>query len=138
MHVTLETGHSRRSYRSEVADGVVVHLRKQIEEMLSGGGVEIRPGYQMAGAAHGAALVASVHSGDMPLVTIGVAARSQVSARLWEEMVNIAPTADIVRPEAPWCAVRVYPLLLADPFAASWIGDFGICLAWAWLERDNG
>ena len=139
MHVVIDTGDRRRSYRSEAADNTVTHLRKQIEAMLAEEHVEIRPGYRLTGNAHGSALLATVCVGEQPLVTIGVAARSQSSARLWEELINVKTVRDdVARPEAPWCAVRLHSHLLLDPMAASWLGDFERCLAWAWIEHKGG
>lgn len=137
MHVTLETGHGRRSYRHEVADAVVTLLRQQIAEMLAGMPVEIRPGYTMSGAAAGPALLATVSRDGRPLITVAVAAKSRASARLWRELQHPVPGSSPAvgdPPRAPWVAARLYPTLVLDPEAATWLGDFGRCLAWAWIE----
>lgn len=140
LHVTLTTGHARRSYRDEVDDAIVAILRQQIAEMRAGLPVEIRPGYRLTGAAAGQALVASVSMGDVPMVTIGVAGNAKVSARLWDQL-KVPPTPLIAGavgepPRAPWCAVTIHPTILdADPATLGWLGDFERCLAWAWIER---
>jgi hypothetical protein len=73
----------------------------------------------------------------VPLVTIAVAAKSKVSARLWSELQRPIPGSSPAAgdpPRAPWVAARLYPTLALDPDAAVWLGDFERCLAWAWIE----
>lgn len=138
MHVTIETGRARRSYRDEVTDETVTLLRLQIAEMLAGLPVEVTPGYRLTGASAGAALLATVSRGIMPLVTIAVAKNAKVSRRLWDHLrrPQMPGMSGAVGdpPRAPWCAAVVYPTLVADPGAADWLGDFERCLAWAWIE----
>jgi hypothetical protein len=137
LHMTLGTGDIRRSWRHEVEDGVVSLIRQQIAEMLAGLPVEVRPGYAMAGAAAGAALLATVSRDRVPLVTIAVAAKAKASARLWDELRRPVPGAAAAAgepPQAPWVAARLWPALARDPEAAAWLGDFERCLAWAWIE----
>lgn len=137
MHVTIDTGHGRRSYRDEVNDAVVTLLRQQIAEMLAGMPVETHPGYTLTGTSAGAALLATVTGRVGALATVAVAANGKVSMRLWEELRNPPPGMTPAvgdPPQAPWCAVRLYPALKLDPEAAAWLGDFERCLAWAWIE----
>ncbi|NNM75085.1 hypothetical protein [Enterovirga aerilata] len=137
-HLTLDTGHGRRSYRDEVSDAVVTTLRQQISEMLAGLPVEVLPGYRLTGTAAGGALLATVESETAgPLATVAVAPSGRSSTRLWQELSKPAPAGGVAvgeAPEPPWCAVRLYPGLGRDPDAAHWLGDFERCLAWAWIE----
>lgn len=136
-HLTLDTGHGRRSYRDEVDDTVVALLGQQLGEMLAGLQVEVMPGYRLTGAAASGALLATVSGQDGPLATIAVAPSGRTSARLWEELRKPGNGAVAVGnpPQPPWCAVRLYPALLADAEAIGRLGDLERCVAWAWIER---
>ncbi|MGD9613809.1 MAG: hypothetical protein AB7H90_01280 [Alphaproteobacteria bacterium] len=132
-HRTLDTAHSRRSYREEIADDAALTLaRQQIDEALAGMRPEIYPGYHLSASTQGGALLATVeHIDDGPIVTIGVARTPLHSARLWPLLREIAP--DIGDPPpVPWCAVKLWPALNAHLDATVWLGDFERTLAWAW------
>lgn len=137
-HVTLNTGHGRRSPRSEVDAGalrlVADHLERAIEadSPLPG-----NTGCQLMATASGPWLIATVMSGDAPLVTIGVAPRSRGAGRLWAMLHDsridlMTNPADVPRP--PWCAARLEPGLAAYPDTAGWLGDYERLIAWAWLD----
>jgi hypothetical protein len=76
----------------------------------------------------------------MPVITIGIAAKSRCSAKLWQMLHNHAMPGIPVKtdinapPSAPWCAARIEGGLAHYPGAAAWLGDFERCLAWAWIE----
>ena len=138
MHVTIETGHATRCYRDEMDDALVTLTRQQLEEMLAGLPVEVRPGYRLTGAAvAGQAILATVSKGDMPLATIAVAGKAKASRTLWDllrkpPMRGMSPAVGDP-PRAPWVAVQVFPMLLMEPDAAQWLGLFERALAWAWI-----
>lgn len=129
-HVTLDTGHARQSYRSEIDDAIATLVRQHIDEALAGHPVEIRPGYDLKVSTAGGALLATVISNRVgPLVTIAIARVSRHSRKLWDLM-----DGQDSPPETPWCAVRLHPGLDDDLAAASWLGDFERCIAWAWIS----
>lgn len=136
-HITLDTGHIRRSPRAEVDDAAITLVRQQIDEALAGMSVEIRPGYTiMANTAAGALLVTVLAAGKAPLCTIAVARHSRQSKALWrllKEPAGIGAQATGDAPPPPWCAVRLYPALTARPTALTWLGDFERVAAWAWI-----
>lgn len=138
-HVTLDTGHSRRSYRNEVDDAVITLVRQQINEALSGLHVVIRPGYTlMANTAAGALLVTVIADTNAPLCTIAIARNSRQSRDLWsmlKQPVEIGAVATGEPPPPPWCAVRLYPGLAEHVDALAWLGDFERCVAWGWIDR---
>lgn len=140
-HLTLDTGHGRRSYRDEVDDAVVSVVGQQLAEALAGIPVEVRPGYRLRGDVAGGALLATVERKDIgPLATIAVAETSLQGAKLWRllrQPVAAGSPAVGDAPRPPWCAVRLYPALARDRAAASWLGDLGRILAWAWIERER-
>lgn len=134
MHVTIDTGHRRLSYRDEVDDAVVTIVAQQLAEARTSGDAEIRPGYRLRPVSAGASLLATVESERLgPLATIAVTGKSRDSAKLWGLLSASATAAE--PPPVPWCAVKLYPAVNHDSDALIWLGDFERILAWAWLER---
>ena len=133
-HLTTTTGHGRRSYRNEVDPAVVTLVRQQLGEALAGIDVVVRDGYALTAKAVGTALVATVSGPKGTLVTIGVARKSRDAARLWQ-MLQSKSDAIGEMPRPPWCAVALHPAIAGDPIAATWLGDYERCLAWAWVDR---
>lgn len=149
-HVTLDTGHGRSSPRGEVADAAIRTVQGMISTGLRGP-APVLPGYHLTAAAVGSNLLATVNyeaaTGIVPVATFGVARRSLGAARLWTMLHQAhaagAPPlatdpADV--PAAPWVAVRFEAGMGLDRDSpATWLGDFGRCLGWAWIElRDDG
>jgi hypothetical protein len=143
-HVTLNTGHGRRSYADEVAPDIRAALRPILDDALAAGDaraiVPYLSGISLQANTAAGHLIATVwdDDGDWPLVTLAVARKSLGAPRLWAMMhegyQDLATNrADV--PHAPWCAVRLEPSLPLRLDATSWLGDFERCLAWAWLDR---
>lgn len=146
IHVTLTTGHSRRSPRSEVADDALDACRELLAAAPRGGAV-------IPGTDGGYVLrmerpptrcfVATVHRATNavlgaygpPLVTIGVASRNKCGLPLWISLHDrpLVTSRDAC-PPAPWCAVRLEPALAGPDPSVAWLGDFERCLAWAFIE----
>ena len=145
-HLTITTGHTRKSYRNEVASDIIDTLQATLSAAIAG---QLPPlpgdlsGYHLSAGAVGRCLMATVWappkavpSRPTPLVTIGVAARSRCAADLWGRLVESHPAPlQPAMPDAPWCAVQLQPGIMSDIGAMGWLGDFERCLAWAWLER---
>lgn len=156
-HITLTTGHSRYSYRSEVSDQAVAVCRDlidRIDRITSGAVAESVQipgvgGYYLSGRASGRCLVGTVWSGrhapsindpaiPAPICTIGVASHSRCGAALWRMLhqhgeTPVVTDADQCPPE-PWVAVALDAGIIEHQDAAHWLGDFERCLAWAWIE----
>jgi hypothetical protein len=146
-HVTLNTGHGRRSPRSEVSAAAIEAVGRNLDEALAAGTfvpLTGPPGYLLKADAVGASLTASVAAdsehGPMPLVTFGVALRARNAGRLWRLLHDVKGYDFATDPEVvakpPWCAVRLYDTIGLDMAAMAWLGDFERCAAWAWIERD--
>jgi hypothetical protein len=90
-HVTLDTGHVRRSPRSEVADIPLLTTRMMLQQALRGGEAAVLGDCFLTAEARGKCMVATVYKpveidpGRAPLVTIGVAAHSKCGPRLWRD-----------------------------------------------------
>jgi len=147
QHVTVTTGHVRRSQRSEVADDILEWCRGHLQRVLAGERdpiPRVQPSCWLTGAAEGRCMTATVwtrdpDAGDTPLVTIAVALHSRCGARLWE-LIHAhtslpVETSSQQQAAVPWVAARLEPGIARHPRAAEWLGDYERCLAWAWYER---
>lgn len=140
-HITLATGHSRRSSRAEVGADTIAWLHPWLDKLLSGG-VPFplpEPGLaQYSAAAHieQGGLVMTVFEGADALVTFAVAGRSRQSAPLWVYMTaQHGATPGLTAPDVPWLAVAVRAAFGAHPDSAEWLGDFERCVAWTFLSK---
>jgi hypothetical protein len=152
-HVTLTTGHSRRSYRHEVSEQALAVCAGLLDGALSGGEPRIpaiEPPLTLTATRRGCCLAATAWAADeqhgrVPVVTIGVAGHSRCGAALWRLLHAHAHPAIPLRtvagqcPAEPWCAARLDApgIILYSDVADMWyaLGDLERCLAWAWLER---
>lgn len=157
-HVTLATGHSRRSLRAECDTEVLALLGTWMGEALLPDDPSKAPPVPLpvpelaAYSAHiltsAGGLVVTVYGPDrqleppasperIPLVTFAVARKPRHAAKLWTILLRtgIAAPTPTVMPGTPWVAVVQYPTLVSCPTAVEWLGDFTRCVAWAWIER---
>ena len=148
IHYTLNTGHSRLSQRSEVADNVIEVLRpmltigyhaipgtdcivevQTLDEMLT---AVIRP----AGSRIDLVQITVVDGDQQQASEVWQFVESHYLALTDGGDLAAADFASPVQPTTtPWCAVILTPLTPADLVSRDWIGDFERCLAWAWIER---
>lgn len=147
-HVTITTGHTRRSQRREVSDdalaAVSAWLQRALRQQKPAPLMPPFEAYAGQGRAVDGALVATLFGrtpdvgSRLPIVSFAVATRSRHGRDLWDDMLKGAPGTlqHLMRPPAPWCAVTVYPTAASDPEALSWAGDFETVVAWAWVTRN--
>ena len=141
-HLTLNTGHMRRSYRHEVTQDAIDHTQDLLADAIQAGcSVPMPvPGYSLRVEPFGSrrAMIATVSRGDVPLASLGVASRP--APAMWGQLVALQhqvwpDLAVLDQPPAPWCAAVLLPALALDHGASAWIGDFERCAAWAWLKQ---
>lgn len=146
-HVTLQSGHVRRSPRAEVPDSVVVALAPLVERALRGEHVPVPgfPAYTMRGGVEGRCIVITIYAAEdgAPVVTVGIATHSRCGAALWRRLHESSPgtlqpraTSPNNVPPEPWCAARLEAGAGLHADALDWAGDLERCLAWAWIERE--
>ncbi len=152
IHYTLNTGDTRDSPRSEVADEVI----SAMAGTLGPGEFELpipdpHNTYFCRLDVADRAFVATVYCetqgkpGRRPLVTFGVADNAKDAGQLWPVLqqhyhtvtdlpgIRSADFASARQPDGlPWCASVVIMPTLDESL---WLGDFERCLAWAWLEQ---
>lgn len=142
-HITLSTGHTRRSPRAEVSDDTIQALTPWLQAALAyqddyalPGALGTRDGYVMQASVKDGALIC--HVGQLKagrLVTFGIAARSRQSGELWVWLCAQYGSATALQaPGTPWCAVHLHPAYMQQQGMGSWVGDFERCVAWTWLQ----
>lgn len=154
-HLTLATGHLRRSPRSEVAGEVMARVSPWLSALVDGGKALPLPVSELAHytalpATYDGSLLVTISGpaltkGPMkgkgpPLVTIGVAKRPRHGDALWPLLTGpVMPPVKrgVQRPAEPWCAVVIHPTIVMHLEASEWLGDLERCVAWAWIERNS-
>lgn len=153
IHITLTTGDSRKSPRSEVGDDTLALVAPWLAEILSSGDQRPLPAQELAHFSASATvqdggLVCTLWApagphhpgraapGRLPMVTFGVAQRSRQGADLWALLVaQFGAVPGIRKPAEPWCGVVVHEAAGAYRGDLHWVGDFERCVAWAWITR---
>lgn len=143
QHVTLTTGHTRRSWRHEISEEALAACLRLLDDFAVGARPEMPgfPAYALTGARHGRCLIATVwgEATGAPVATIGVAENARCGARLWRELHREFPgggalaTDPEAQPEAPWIGARLLIGAALHTESMHWMGDFERCLGWAWL-----
>jgi hypothetical protein len=137
-HVTLETGHSSRSYRQDVADAAIEVLRPLVR---ADGDYPVPSvaGRSLRVTRSGRLLLATILA-EAPICTLAVAGRSVGAERLWQMIhKDVRAATDASKPpRAPWCAARFEAGLLHHLDDRPWLVDFQRCLAWTWIESLPG
>ena len=146
LHLTLQTGHTRKSERSEVWPETVELLRPVLERALGGERVPLPrfPGYSITATKHRRCLLVTLwgQAGEtarpepVPILTVGVALHSRCGAYLWRTLHKDALTPLATAPEAvppePWVADRIELGAALHLPAMEWTGDFSRSVAWTW------
>lgn len=146
-HLTLNTGHSRQSPRSEVGPEAIQFCR----ELIANGGGELLPPWRCVITRGNGGAVFDVRRGkDQSAVLCGVAWTPEGAQECWpaiertyqqitDAMAQAGALTDEVAhmpempEELPWLAVV---LILGTSSAEDlrWMADFERCLAWALIE----
>jgi hypothetical protein len=142
-HVTLNTGHTRRSPRSEAADEVVRGLAVGLDRAIATKAREPIPGFALFSysvTALGGAAMVTLWREAAPVVTFGVAADAKDSAKLWRLLHQGGAGKHATNPErppaAPWLGVRMEAgAASTPPDDLLWLANFERCLAWTFIER---
>lgn len=139
IHITLNTGHTRISPRSEVSDDIVDTLRPLVR---AGGGPLPGParGYRVQIMRDGrdaaftilGPLVSASEPG--PIVTCGLALDD--ATVVWRGLQRLMPDAPCQMPTTmPWLGVVILPTAALAADATDWLGDAERCIAWTMIEE---
>lgn len=138
-HATVDTGHSKRSYRNEVDDEIVEQLKTWLPDLFAGKlrGV-IDDYYAVRCDWHNSKSVGftvSRMNAEMQateIVKFSVCRHSKRAKPSWEFVGGKGNP-----PPVPFVAATIYSnnLIVDDLVAIAAIADFEQCLAWAWMEN---
>lgn len=155
-HVTLNTGHSHRSPRSDAGDEPLAVLVNYLDQVVKRGGRHPMPiralaHYSCMASVEDGGLLVTVYApsgphingehalggSGHPVITLGVAQRSRQGRDLWGRMVaQFGAAPGLEKPAEPWCAVALHPAHDAYFWETEgWLADFERCVAWAWITR---
>jgi len=149
-HLTLTTGHTRESPRSEVDDEFLATFRKRLLNQWPprSGHTMVRslapymPKYSIRMRKlpdrHNAVIeILSKRNKNRTFVSFGVCWSEQHAEKIWSLLEELEGSQGAIgsipeRPKAPWIAVVPHVRqLLRDPKPLQWAGDFERVIAWA-------
>src|SRR5690606_23154071 len=148
-HVTLTTGHSRRSSLDEVPDEALALCRRLIEQLRSGDPAArvpiLRTPYALTGYARTGRCLTVTIAADEPVVLMAVGGHSKCGARVWREIHQYADERELPYvtdrcrpPPEPWCAALLDSAAARQPAEGLMaLRDFERCLAWAFLTGEH-
>jgi hypothetical protein len=145
-HTTVTTGHTRKSYRSEIQPHAMAVCKDLLEQLKDGGRVEVPgfSGYFIQGRLLGKCASFSVYAGGTLLLSFAVAENERCGQALWKGLHNVegvpCATDPEKQPRAPWLGVALAEGIALYPQAASWCADFERVIAHAFLDgiRNGG
>lgn len=148
-HLTITTGHLRRSYRSEVDQHAIEWGREAIQQTSLAGPMplpQLGPDYLLHCTRETSkTLLCSVWRGEAVCVTFGIAASNKQGTGLWRGLIETADvplhqsmTQDAL-PAKPWCAARLELGALAmvrdgQRGQLEMIADLERVVGWAFLD----
>ncbi|OSI21687.1 hypothetical protein BV912_06395 [Neisseria dumasiana] len=137
-HITVSTGHHRRSYRKEVENNVVELLKSWLPDLFAGqtrGIIEdkyaVRCDWHNSKSAGFTVMRVDDRLAGVDLIKFSVCRHSKKSAAAWE---FVGGRSEI--PSVPFVAVALIDanITFEDLGFIPAIADFERCLAWAWME----
>lgn len=141
-HVTLTTGHIRKSYPDEIDKALYFRINRIIREseQPAGAPLEQFPGYRVKTIRVPGGAVATLYgSSGLPVLTTGCRLDDS-DGNLWTMLhktsASIVTRADEF-PPSPYVADRIEPGARMHPDALLWTADFARCFAWAILAPDQ-
>lgn len=140
-HITLHTGHNRRSPRSEVSDETMARMAPLMQRVDVGEICTLTDDYEIrrldadADGRH-TRQWAVARAGQSTFVVMALAMKSRPGAALWRHLqATLDDLAIDAMPTAPWLAVYWdLQLSMYNAGALHWLGDAERCIAWAWIE----
>lgn len=153
-HLTLNTGHSRTSPRSEVSDHIISLVRTQLLPRTEFAIPGVCDGWRVKLSRIGAASMFSIYYFGTPIATCGLAIDAQGADVIWPKLKSLHslsygcpegclkkiprdwPLEPLQPRSVPWLGVVLLPTAACvPPEDMYWLGDFSRCLAWAIIEQ---
>lgn len=149
-HITLNTGHSVPSQKSEVADEIIALVQRELLPRAEFAIPGVGAGWCVKLSRRDTASVFSIYYFGTPVVTCGLAIDAQASDLVWPELKHLHSLArgcltkipsdwriESRQPRSvPWLGVVLLPTVtIVPPEDMDWLGDFERCLAWAIIDE---
>lgn len=149
-HLTLTTGHSRISTRSEVADKIIALVQRDLLPLAEFAIPGVSAGWSVKLTRMAAASMFSIYHCGVPIVTCGLAMDARASDLVWRKLMSLHSLShgcletlpkdwpiEPSQPRAvPWLGVVLLPMVAIVPSEdLGWLGDFERCLAWGIVEE---
>lgn len=139
-HVTLTTGHVRKTYPREINKEIYFKLNRILQESISPNGAELFAGYRVKiTRIEGGAISTVLGPGGAPVLTT-LCTRDD-DGTLWQ-MIHEHASLPIVtdpkkRPQLPYIADKLEIGATMHMDAMSWTGDFARSIGWAILDPSS-
>lgn len=150
QHLTVNTGHSTMSPRSEVSDAIIALVQRELLPHAEFAIPGVRAGWSVKLTRMATAGMFSIFHCGVPIVTCGLAMDARASDLVWRQLMSLHSLSSGCRetmPEdwplepsqprsVPWLGVVLLPTVaIVPPEDLGWLGDFERCLAWAIIEE---
>lgn len=141
-HITLNTGHIKKTYPGEVDNGLYFTL-KRIHKGMFERKVEILEGYTVQGTndPNEGILITVYDPHEIPILTTGITMHK--GSVIWELLHSTAypdlplKTNPQFPPQVPYIADRLEIGALANMNALAWTGNFSKCMGWICLAPEK-
>ncbi|WP_309479219.1 hypothetical protein [Brevibacillus agri] len=132
-HVTLNTGHVRKTYPEEVDKSIYFVLQRILKDSINPGGAELFDGYKVVSSREGSIAIATVIASDgAPVLTTLVSERS--NQVIWKQLHETSTLPLVTKantePISPYIADRIEVGAAIHLDATKWTGDFSRCFGW--------
>lgn len=136
-HYTVNTRHNRKSYRSEVSDGIVDLLKPII---LDGGGPLLSTGLDIKVDVEPGCAAFTFFEDGFPIVICGMCVDPGKKAYAWKPILETGVKLGItdlqIPPAVPWLAAIVFPGPSNSIETVRMIADAERCIAWTIIENN--
>ncbi|MGG3987668.1 hypothetical protein [Bacillus smithii] len=132
-HITLNTGHTRKTYAEEVDKELYFILKRILKDSFQPEGAKLFDSYTLKGTSfEDGAIFTLYKDGKLPILT--TAATKKRNKELWGTLHETATiplyTKKEFEPAAPYIADRVEIGTVMDLEVTKWTGDMAKCLGW--------
>lgn len=153
-HITLTTGETRISPRSEVADEIIALVQRDLLPLAAFAIPGVREGWTVQLSRETTASMFSIYYYGTPILTCGLAMDAFGADVIWPKLkslhsrsygclegcLNKIPRGWPLEPSqprsVPWLGVVLLPTAaIVPPEDMCWLGDFERCVAWAIIDE---
>lgn len=149
-HITLTTGDRRISPRSEVAEGIIALVQRELLPKTQFAIPGVREGWTVELSRETTASMFTIYYFGTPILTCGLAIDARAADVIWPKLKSLHSLAsgclasiprerpfEPVKPRnVPWLGVVLLPTVAIVPSEdLGWLGDFERCLAWGIVEE---